>query len=234
MRVPCQRIEVTLDRMVMPRSRSRSLESMARSATRWLSRKEPACCRSRSTSVVLPWSTWAMIATLRNVMQEIRWGPARPGQALRCNIGSASPTATPKSAKCLNDQEDAAAQRPPAALRRPHFLHQYRTKCGGSVRSSVAVKNVRRVLCVFPAYTPSFGTFAHAYKLMQGVRAFMPPQGLLTIAAYLPENWPFRFIDENMEPASAADLAWADVVLVSGMHFRPRKLQKSAARAKPA
>src|SRR5439155_704842 len=131
MRVSCQRMEVTLDRMVMPRSRSRSLESIARSATRWLSRKEPACCRSRSTSVVLPWSTWAMIATLRNVMQEIRWGPARPGQALRCNIGSASPTATPKSAKCLDDQEDAAAQRPPAALRRTHFLHQYRAKCGG-------------------------------------------------------------------------------------------------------
>ena len=39
------------------------------------------------------------------------------------------------------------------------------------MHSSVAVKNVRRVLCVFPAYTPSFGTFAHAYKLMQGVRA---------------------------------------------------------------
>src|SRR5439155_24749849 len=98
MRVSCQRIEVTLDRMVMPRSRSRSLESMARSATRWLSRKEPACCSSRSTSVVLPWSTWAMIATLRNVIQEIRLRPAKPGQALRCNIGSASATATPKSA----------------------------------------------------------------------------------------------------------------------------------------
>ena len=45
----------------------------------------------------------------------------------------------------------------------------------------------RRVLCVFPRYTPSFGTFEHAYKLM-GVNAFMPPQGLLLIAAYLPES----------------------------------------------
>jgi len=102
------------------------------------------------------------------------------------------------------------------------------------VHSSVAVKNVRRVLCVFPAYTPSFGTFAHAYKLMQGVRAFMPPQGLLTIAAYLPEGWPVRFIDENMEPASAADLAWADVVLVSGMHVQAPQMHDIAARAKAA
>ena len=102
------------------------------------------------------------------------------------------------------------------------------------MHSSVAVKNVRRVLCVFPAYTPSFGTFAHAYKLMQGVRAFMPPQGLLTIAAYLPEGWPVRFIDENMEPASAADLAWADVVLVSGMHVQAPQMHDIAARAKAA
>ena len=44
-------------RMVMPRSRSRSLLSMARSVTFWLSRKAPDCFRSWSTSVVLPWST---------------------------------------------------------------------------------------------------------------------------------------------------------------------------------
>ena len=55
------------------------------------------------------------------------------------------------------------------------------------MRYSQAVAHERRVLCVFPAYTPSFGTFAHAYKLISGVRAFMPPQGLLVIAAYLPQ-----------------------------------------------
>src|SRR6516225_9769519 len=73
------------------------------------------------------------------------------------------------------------------------------------MRTTVIVKNVRRVLCVFPAYAPSFGTFSHAYKLMPGVRAFMPPQGLLLIAAYMPAEWPVRFIDENISPASASD-----------------------------
>ena len=85
------------------------------------------------------------------------------------------------------------------------------------MRSSVSVKTERRILCVFPAYTPSFGTFSHAYKLMKGVRAFMPPQGLLLIAAYLPAAWPVRFIDENIQPASAEDFAWADVVLASAL-----------------
>ena len=61
------------------------------------------------------------------------------------------------------------------------------------MRSPVPVTTRRRILCVFPAYTPSFGTFAHAYPLMGGVKAFMPPQGLLLIAAYMPETWPVPF-----------------------------------------
>ena len=56
---------VFLARMVMPRSRSRSLESITRSATCWLSRKTCACRSRPSTRVVLPWSTWAMMAMLR-------------------------------------------------------------------------------------------------------------------------------------------------------------------------
>jgi hypothetical protein len=46
---------------------------------------------------------------------------------------------------------------------------------------------VRNILCVFPRYAPSFGTFEYAYGLTDGIRAFMPPQGLLVIAAYMPE-----------------------------------------------
>jgi radical SAM superfamily enzyme YgiQ (UPF0313 family) len=92
----------------------------------------------------------------------------------------------------------------------------------------------RRVLCVFPAYTPSFGTFSHAYRLMGRVRAFMPPQGILLIAAYLPAEWPVRFIDENIRRADAADFAWADIVLVSGMHIQAPQMRDIAARAHAA
>lgn len=77
----------------------------------------------------------------------------------------------------------------------------------------------RRILCVFPRYTKSFGTFDNAYPLL-GVKAFMPPQGLLTIAAYLPKHWQVRFIDENVAPARKRDLVWADAVFVSGMHIQ--------------
>ncbi len=102
------------------------------------------------------------------------------------------------------------------------------------MRCPLSVKNKRRVLCIFPAYTPSFGTFAHAYRLMGRVRAFMPPQGLLLIAAYLTQSWQVRFIDENISPAGAADFAWADVVMVSGMHIQEPQIHDIAARAKGA
>ncbi|HLH93177.1 MAG TPA: B12-binding domain-containing radical SAM protein [Xanthobacteraceae bacterium] len=102
------------------------------------------------------------------------------------------------------------------------------------MRSAVSVRHERRVLCVFPAYTPSFGTFQHAFALMGRVRAFMPPQGLLLIAAYMPRSWPVRFIDENITPATDADFAWADVVLVSGMHIQAPQIRDICVRAHAA
>src|SRR6185295_17136534 len=100
------------------------------------------------------------------------------------------------------------------------------------MRTPYSPATIRNILCVFPRYTPSFGTFHHSYSLLGGVRAFMPPQGLLTIAAYLPESWPVRFIDENIAPATEADFAWADVVLVSGMHVQADQMRDIQARAK--
>jgi radical SAM superfamily enzyme YgiQ (UPF0313 family) len=89
------------------------------------------------------------------------------------------------------------------------------------MRTPYTPSHRRRVLCVYPRYARSFGTFHHAYPFFGGrVRAFMPPQGLLAVAAYLPESWDVRFVDENSRPATADDFAWADVVFVSGMHIQ--------------
>ncbi len=89
-------------------------------------------------------------------------------------------------------------------------------------KTSYVPRHHRRILCIFPRYSRSFGTFHHAYPLM-GVKAFMPPQGILIVASYLPKEWEVRFIDENVRLATRADYQWADVVIVSGMHIQ--KLQ---------
>src|ERR1700757_4473064 len=92
-------------------------------------------------------------------------------------------------------------------------------------------ETVRRILLVFPRYTSSFGTFEHAYALTDGVSAFMPPQGLLLIAAYLPANWPVRFVDENIRPARPEDFEWADAVFVSGRHIQRQQMNDICRRA---
>jgi radical SAM superfamily enzyme YgiQ (UPF0313 family) len=59
----------------------------------------------------------------------------------------------------------------------------------------------------------------------------MPPQGLLVIAAVLPNTWKVRFVDENMGPASASDFIWADAVFASGMHIQRRRIEDICQRA---
>ncbi len=85
--------------------------------------------------------------------------------------------------------------------------------------STLPADKPRRILLVFPRYSNSFGTFNHAFSLA-GVRAFMPPQGILLIASMLPAKWESRFVDENIAPASPEDFAWADAVFISGMHIQ--------------
>src|SRR5437870_13699900 len=91
------------------------------------------------------------------------------------------------------------------------------------------IGTVRRILCVFPRYTSSFGTFEYAYPLTDGVQAFMPPQGLLLIGAYLPANWPVRFIDGNIRPATKEDFEWSEAVFASGVQI-PRQQTNDSCR----
>jgi radical SAM superfamily enzyme YgiQ (UPF0313 family) len=100
------------------------------------------------------------------------------------------------------------------------------------MKTHVCVHHRRRILCVFPRYAPSFGTFHYAYSLMDGVRAFMPPQGILVVAAYLPVKWEVRLVDENIRIATEEELAWADAVFVSGMHVQKAEIRAVGRRAR--
>ena len=93
--------------------------------------------------------------------------------------------------------------------------------------SSYIPSSHRRIICIFPKYSRSFGTLHHAYPLTGGkVRAFMPPQGILVVAAYLPKEWEVRFIDENIKSAKKSDYLWADIVIVSGMHIQRPQINR--------
>lgn len=89
----------------------------------------------------------------------------------------------------------------------------------------------RRILCVFPRYEPSLGSLEYAYDITGTLRAFMPPQGLLVIAAAMPQGWEVRFVDENVSRAKRSDFKWADAVFVSGMHVQRAQINDICRRA---
>lgn len=89
----------------------------------------------------------------------------------------------------------------------------------------------RKILCIFPRYSASFGTFQHAFPLIPGVKAFMPPQGLLLLAALLPRGWEVRFVDENIRDVTAEEFLWSDAVFLSGMHIQRPHIEDLNRRA---
>jgi len=78
-------------------------------------------------------------------------------------------------------------------------------------------------LLVYPRFPDTYWSFRYALSF-QGKRAAQPPLGLMTVAALLPASWNKRLIDTNVECLKDSDLAWADVVLLSGMHVQQEHL----------
>lgn len=72
------------------------------------------------------------------------------------------------------------------------------------------------VLLVYPEFPDTFWSFKHALKFIRK-KASLPPLGLLTVAAMLPDSWGKRLVDMNVRGLTPKHLAWADVVFVSAM-----------------
>lgn len=73
-----------------------------------------------------------------------------------------------------------------------------------------------RVLLLYPLFPKSFWSFDKALELI-GRKVSIPPLGIITVAAILPQTWEFRLVDRNIRLETEADWDWADLVIVSGM-----------------
>jgi radical SAM superfamily enzyme YgiQ (UPF0313 family) len=73
-----------------------------------------------------------------------------------------------------------------------------------------------RVLLLYPLFPKSFWSFDKALELI-GRKVSLPPLGLITVAAILPQTWEFRLVDRNVCCESEADWYWADLIILSGM-----------------
>jgi radical SAM superfamily enzyme YgiQ (UPF0313 family) len=88
-----------------------------------------------------------------------------------------------------------------------------------------------KVLLVYPEFPDTFWSFKHALPF-EGKRSAFPPLGLLTVSAMLPPRWERRLVDLNVRRLKDSDLAWADVVFLSGMIVQGPSMKEQIARAK--
>jgi radical SAM superfamily enzyme YgiQ (UPF0313 family) len=90
-----------------------------------------------------------------------------------------------------------------------------------------------RVLLVYPRFPTTYWGFQHSLALI-GKRATLPPLGLISVAALLPQDWEIRLVDLNVEPLRRNDLSWANVVLSGGMLVQEASIHEILARARAA
>ena len=90
-----------------------------------------------------------------------------------------------------------------------------------------------KVLLLYPEFPDTFWSFKHALKFIRK-KASLPPLGLLTVAAMLPADWAKRLVDVNVRKLRDQDLAWADVVFISGMIAQQDSAHELIARCRAA
>lgn len=72
------------------------------------------------------------------------------------------------------------------------------------------------VLLVYPHFPKSFWSFDKTLELVN-LKAQLPPLGLITVAAILPQTWCFKLVDRNVRAVRDEEWAWADLVVISAM-----------------
>jgi len=88
-----------------------------------------------------------------------------------------------------------------------------------------------RALLVWPRFPRSYWGQEYALPLI-GKSAVLPPLGLITAAALLPRHWELRLVDLNIEELPDADIAWADVVMLSAMRIQRDSFDDVVRRAR--
>ncbi len=88
-----------------------------------------------------------------------------------------------------------------------------------------------KALLLTPKFPQSFWSYDQFMEIA-GLKTVIPPLGILTVAALLPSNWEIRFRDRNVEPESAADWEWCDIVILSAMLVQRPDFQALIAKAK--
>ncbi|WP_373479075.1 B12-binding domain-containing radical SAM protein [Geminocystis sp.] len=73
-----------------------------------------------------------------------------------------------------------------------------------------------KALLLYPQFPQSFWSYDRAME-MAGLKSVIPPLGIITVAALLPQDWEIKFFDRNVSLETDAHWQWCDIVILSAM-----------------
>ena len=88
-----------------------------------------------------------------------------------------------------------------------------------------------RTLFVYPEFPKTFWSYEKILELVNR-KVLLPPLGMVTVAALLPQHWPMKLVDRNVREVSEAEWNWAELVVISGMIVQKRDMAAQIAKAK--
>ncbi|MAG58175.1 MAG: B12-binding domain-containing radical SAM protein [Planctomycetes bacterium] len=88
-----------------------------------------------------------------------------------------------------------------------------------------------KALLLYPRFPATFWSFKHALKFVRK-RAALPPLGLLTVAAMLPDDWDLQLVDTNVSKLRDEDLRGADIAFIGAMTVQRESARGLIARCK--
>jgi radical SAM superfamily enzyme YgiQ (UPF0313 family) len=87
------------------------------------------------------------------------------------------------------------------------------------------------VLLLYPRFPKSFWSFEKTIELL-GRKAMLPPLGLITVAAILPQDWNYKLVDLNVREVTEAEWDWSEMVICSAMIVQKEDLLAQIKEAK--
>jgi radical SAM superfamily enzyme YgiQ (UPF0313 family) len=88
-----------------------------------------------------------------------------------------------------------------------------------------------RTLFVYPEFPKTFWSYEKILELVNR-KVLLPPLGMVTVAALLPQHWQMKLVDRNVREVSEAEWDWAELVVISGMIVQKRDMAAQIAKAK--
>jgi radical SAM superfamily enzyme YgiQ (UPF0313 family) len=88
-----------------------------------------------------------------------------------------------------------------------------------------------RILLVYPLFPKTFWSFEKILELVNR-KVLLPPLGLVTVAAILPQEWEFKLVDRNVRDVMESEWEWADLVILSSMIVQKEDLLALIRQAK--